>query len=183
MKNDTMFSHNKRAIILFSISFICSLIILIIGNTIWNISVHQKMISYSNRSFRDSDHAMNQIVLNGRAGYVGETNVYVKYLEDGFIHVSGDNSEDNRGWKLISELQLLPGTYTLTGLKGVPMNTVAIQLYYIDDTGFSRFVYQWEEDVVFRVDKISRADVHIYVNPSSGYVDAVARPALYKDEK
>ena len=123
------------------------------------------MLTYSIASARE-DGSSNRVVLNGKSGYLGYTDVYLKYLVDGWISLTGDNNTDINGWKLISEFALEPGTYTFTGMKGQTENTVAIQLHIEDDTGYYCYLYQYDEDVQFTIVRQSNVTVHIRVYPN-----------------
>ena len=85
--------------------------------------------------------------MNGKPGYIGYSTVYLKYLEDGWIGLSGDNVEENNSWKLISSFELEPGMYTFTGMTGGEKETVALQLRVEEDTGFCHYHYQYDSDV------------------------------------
>ena len=63
------------------------------------------MVQYSKVSARD-DGAENLVVLEGNSGSIGLTYVYLKYLEDGYIQISGTNPFDSNGWKRLSEFHL-----------------------------------------------------------------------------
>lgn len=68
------------------------------------------------------DGAINLLVLNGESGYVGDSEIYVSYRDDGGIHVAG--SSDSVGYLLIGKPTLESGSYTLTGFSGQEPNTV-----------------------------------------------------------
>lgn len=138
------------------------------------------MVSYALASARSTDGAENRVVLNGISGFFGYT-VHLKYLEDGYISLLGNNAEESSGWKLLSRFTLEPGTYTLTGMKGVTKDTIALQLHVIDDNGSYRYIYQFDEDVKFKVDRQSKATLHVMVYPFAEDIDVVARPAVYKE--
>lgn len=174
--------NRNRIIIIFTVSLVVSLVTLSVGDAALKKHNQQRMISYAIASSRESDGAQNLLIMNGKNGYVGTTNVYLKYLTDGYIHLSGDNPEGERGWKKISEFNLEPGQYTLTGIKNVPENTIALQLHFIDNTGFYQYLYQWNEDIEFTIERLAEADIHMFVNPYMEAIDTVARPAVYKDE-
>ena len=143
--------------------------------------VYERMLSFSKATSRAVDGAENHVVMNGIPGYFG-VSVYLKYLEDGYIQLTGDNIDGERGWKLLSKFTLEPGVYTLTGMIGVPENTIALQLRISDDTSFYQYLYQYDEDVNFRVERVSEATLHIMVYPDAKEIDVKARPAVYRDE-
>ncbi len=139
------------------------------------------MIEYSLASARE-DGAPNRVIMIGKPGYLGYSSVHLSYLEDGWISLVGDNVEESNGWKLLSEFTLEPGTYTLTGMKGQDENTVALQLHIEDDTGFYRYIYQYNKDMSFTIEKQVDAALHVRVYPETEGIDVNARPAVYRDE-
>lgn len=179
-----MADKNKtiRTICIFLVSFIVSLGIIYLGNKIKNNMIYQRMVKYSILSSRVNDKAVNRVIMNGNSGYLGNTNVYLKYLEDGYIQLSGNNTEEFNGWKLLSRFSLEPGTYSLTGLTGANKDTIALQLYISDETGFRKYLYQFDEDVTFIIKRETEAILHVRVYPSVELVDVMARPAVYRNE-
>lgn len=143
--------------------------------------VYERMLSYSKATSRAVDGAENHVVMNGISGYFG-VSVYLKYLEDGYIQLTGDNIDGERGWKLLSKFTLEPGTYTLTGMSDVLEDTIALQLRISDDTRFYQYLYQYDEDVVFMIKRVSEATLQVMVYPDAREIDVKARPAVYKDE-
>ena len=175
-------SNKKRTFVIFAVSLIVTLATLYIGNGVKKYIIHQRMIAYSMSSFRKSDGAANRVVLNGISGNLGYTSVYLKYLKDGWISLTGDNITESNGWKLLSEFTLEPGLYTLTGMCGVKEKTVALQLYFRNDTGFYRYIYQYDRDIRFTVERPSKAVLHVRVYPNVKEVDSMVHPAVYRDE-
>ena len=139
------------------------------------------MVQYSIASARE-DGTPNRVVMNGKTGYLGYSSVHLSYLKDGWISLVGDNVEESSGWKLLSTFTLEPGTYTLTGMKGQHENTIALQLHIEDNTGFYRYIYQYDEDVSFTIDRRVDAALHVRVYPETEGIDVSARPAVYRDE-
>ena len=166
---------------IFLTSFLATLALLYTGNGIRKYFIHQRMVQYSLTSARE-DGAENLVIMEGSSGSVGQTYVYLKYLEDGYIQIYGDNSFDINGWKRLSEFRLSPGSYTLTGLRGSTEKTVVLQLRISDDSGFYQYLNQWNEDVCFTIESEMRADLHVRVYPFVENIDFKARPAVYKDE-
>ena len=142
---------------------------------------HERMLAYSAASARATDGAENRVVMNGISGSFGYS-VYMAYLEDGYISLRGSHLDDSNAWKLLSKFTLEPGTYTLTGMRGVEKDTIALQLHFADDTGFYRYLYQFDEDVVFTIDRLSEATLHVMVYPNAEGIDVIARPAVFRDE-
>ncbi|MBO5569414.1 MAG: hypothetical protein J6A79_10855 [Clostridia bacterium] len=160
---------------------ILTLAVLYTGEMIYKSLVHQQMIEYSIASARD-DGASNRVVMNGQSGYLGYSTLQLTYLTDGWIKLAGDNSTDSSGWKKISTFTLEPGAYTLTGMRGQNGNTIALQLHIEDDTGFYRYLYQYDEDVIFSIERPVTATLHVRVYPGVEGVDVIARPAVYRNE-
>jgi len=174
-------SSKKRIICIFTLSLFVTLMILYIGDGIRKHIVHQRMVAYAMSSARE-DGTPNRVIMLGKPGYLGYSSVQLSYLKDGWISLNGDNEEENNGWKLISTFTLEPGTYTLTGMKGQDDNTVALQLHIEDDTGFYRYIYQYDENVVFTIERPSNATLHVRVYPTIEGIDVKVRPAVYRDE-
>lgn len=139
------------------------------------------MVEYSIASASE-DGASNHVIMNGKAGYLGCSTVYLKYMEDGWIRLRGDNIEESSGWKLLSIFVLEPGTYTLKGMTGISQDTITLQLHISDDTGDSRYYTQYNEDVVFNLEREEKATLHVRVFPNVRNVDVMARPAVYRNE-
>ena len=139
------------------------------------------MVQYSIASARE-DGEPNRVILNGKPGYLGYSSVHLSYLKDGWISLVGDNVEESNGWKLLSTFTLEPGTYTLTGMKGQDENTIALQLHIEDDTCFYRYIYQYDDDVSFTIERAVEATLHVRVYPEVEGIDVKARPAVYRDE-
>lgn len=139
------------------------------------------MIEYSLASARE-DGTPNRVIMNGKPGYLGYSTVLLSYLKDGWIRIVGDNVEESNGWKLLSTFTLEPGTYTLTGMKGQDEKTIALQLHIDDETGFYRYIYQYDADASFTIEKTVDAVLHVRVFPETEGIDAKARPAVYKDD-
>ena len=139
------------------------------------------MVQYSIASTRE-DGEPNRVILNGKPGYLGYSSVHLSYLKDGWISLVGDNVEESNGWKLLSTFTLEPGTYTLTGMKGQDENTIALQLHIEDDTGFYRYIYQYDDDVSFTIERAVDAVLHVRVYPKTEGINVNTRPAVYRDE-
>jgi hypothetical protein len=120
--------------------------------------------------------------MNGKPGYLGYSTVLLSYLKDGWIRVVGDNVEESNGWKILSTFTLEPGVYTLTGMKGQDEKTIALQLHIEDETGLYRYIYQYDADVSFTIEKAVDAVLHVRVFPETEGIDVKARPAVYKDD-
>ena len=139
------------------------------------------MIEYSLASARE-DGTPNRVIMNGKPGYLGYSTVLLSYLKDGWIRVVGDNVEESNGWKILSTFTLEPGVYTLTGMKGQDEKTIALQLHIEDESGLYRYIYQYDADVSFTIEKAVDAVLHVRVFPETEGIDVKARPAVYKDD-
>ena len=139
------------------------------------------MIEFSLASVRE-DGAPNRVVMIGKPGYLGYSSVHLSYLKDGWISLTGDNFKESNGWRLLSKLTLEPGKYTLTGLKELKENTIALQLRIEDDTGYYHYFYQYDEDVSFVIERPVEATLHVRVYPETVGINVKARPAVYRDE-
>lgn len=174
-------SRGKRAAI-FALSFFVTLVLLYAGTGIKKRAVSQKMAAYAAATARESDGAENLLLLNGESGYVGPTNVYLKYQKDGSIRLSGSNPGESNGWKLLCEFELAPGEYTLTGLSGFAPKTVELQYsVWNEEKGGCNYYSQHDADIVIRVNETSSAWLHVRVYPFAEETDANIRPAVYKD--
>jgi hypothetical protein len=171
----------KRIILVFVTSLIVSLSMLAIGNQIYKAVIKQRMISCVLASARESDGAENLVIMDGRSGNVGSSSIQLKYLDSGYISIIGKNIDDTGQWKQIAEFVLEPGTYTLTGLEGSSQTIVAIRLHLEDSEGAVANYWQYDEDIQFSITNTSKATLSIRVNQHAE-VNAVARPAVYKDE-
>ena len=143
--------------------------------------IHQRMVEYSIASARE-DGTSNCVIMNGKAGALGYSYVKLYYLEDGWIRLEGKNKDDSDGWRLLTKFNLEPGKYTFTGMRGQAENTIALQLHYYDDTGFSQYLYQFDEDIDFTVERVSEAMLHVRVYPNVESLNVLARPAVYRNE-
>ena len=138
------------------------------------------MAGYARASFRETDGAVNLVVMSGAPGYVDRSGVYLQYLQDGFIRIKGSNESESSRWKKIGELTLEPGTYTLTGLSGCEESTAELQLTVINAEGKKTYYRQFDADVTFELSVGSEAALHVRVYPHTE-IDVVARPAIYKE--
>ena len=170
----------RRATI-FTISLVITLLILYVGDGVSKDNLHRRMVQY-NLASRREDGAPNRVIMDGKPGYIGETDVFLKYLEDGDIKLTGYNSQGYKAWKFLSEFQLEPGTYVMRGMTDVDENLITFQLRINDDTGFYQYLYQHDEDIFFKVERSTQATLHIMVYPFAKGINVVARPAVYRDE-
>lgn len=173
--------ESKRIILVFVISLIISLSLLAFGNQVYKAVIRKRMILYALSSSRESDGAENLVIMDGRSGYVGSSTIQLKFLDSGYISISGINSDETGQWKQIAEFELEPGTYTLTGLEGSSLAVVAMRLHLEDSEGVVKNYWQYDGDIQFYITNICKATLSVRVNQYAK-VDAIARPAVYKDE-
>ena len=131
----------------------------------------------------DREGKKNLLVLNGQPGFVGKTDIYVKYNSDGSIEISG--TADHRAWKVIGQMMLEPGTYSFSGLSGTEKNTIAIELEYYNEEqmNFIRLTPDIGpiDEAIFTFDKATR--IKAYVGVYAGASDNVtARPVIYRED-
>ncbi|MFO3714180.1 VanZ family protein [Oribacterium sp. P9] len=136
---------------------------------------HQKMVRYAAIYDRE-DGTKNLLVLNGKNGFAWDTDVYVKHLDDGSLHIKG--SSDKRSWWPIGELTLEPGVYSFSGLSGVEKNTVGLEL----ETNNQRFTPDVGpvDEVKFFLEETTKLMVYVTVYNGCD-CDVIATPIIYKE--
>ena len=136
---------------------------------------HQKMVKLAAIYDRE-DGAKNLLVLNGKNGYDWDTDVYVKHLDDGSLHIKG--SSDKRSWWPIGEITLEPSMYSFSGLSGVDKDTVGLELE-TDNHRFAPDVGPIGE-VRFALEETTKLMVYVSVYDGCD-CDEVATPVIYKE--
>ncbi|MDD6966665.1 MAG: VanZ family protein [Firmicutes bacterium] len=136
---------------------------------------HQKMARLAAIYDRE-DGAKNLLVLNGKNGYAWDTDVYVEYLNNGSIRITGES--DKRSWWRIGEITLEPGVYSFSGLSGVEKNTVGLEL----ETDNHRFVPDVGpvDEVKFTLEETTKLMVYVSVYDGCD-CDVIATPMIYKE--
>ena len=136
---------------------------------------HQKMVKYAAIYDRE-DGCKNLLVLNGKNGFACDTDVYVKHLDDGSIHISG--TSDKRSWCPIGEISLEPGVYSFSGLSGVDKDTVGLTL----ETNNQRFAPDVGpvDEVRFTLEETTKLMVYVSVYDGCD-CDVIATPVIYKE--
>ena len=137
---------------------------------------HQKMIEYA-APYDRVDGTKNLLILYGDNGKAWDTDVRVKYLDDGSIHIKGTSAK--RSWWPIGELTVEPGEYSFSGLSGVAENTVGLELE-TDNHRFAPDVGPVDE-IRFTVSETTELMVYVTVYEGCD-CDVVARPVIYKEE-
>ena len=136
---------------------------------------HQKMVRCAAIYDRE-DGTKNLLVLNGKNGYAWDTDVYVKYSNDGSIHIRG--TSEKRSWWPIGELTLEPGIYSFSGLSGVDKDTVGLELE-TDNHRFAPDVGPVDE-VRFTLEETTKLMVYVSVYDGCD-CDVIATPVIYNE--
>ena len=136
---------------------------------------HQKMVRLAAIYDRE-DGAKNLLVLNGKNGFDWNTDVYVRCLDDGSLHIKG--SSDRRSWWRIGEITLEPGMYSFSGLSDVEKDTVGIELE-TDNHRFAPDVGPVDE-VRFSLEENRKLMVYVSVYDGCD-CDVIATPVIYKE--
>lgn len=175
-------SHTlDRSIIIFWITLIISSIVLAAGNEAIKYYYRRKMTAYAVASMRESDGAVNLVILDGRPWRIGSSSIHLKYLKDGYVKVEGTNNHKSGQWNQIAEFDLDPGTYTFTGMTNSSLEVVALRLSLKNPSGAITNYWQCDKNVVFSIEEPCEAKLHIRVY-SGATVNIICRPAVYKDE-
>ena len=129
------------------------------------------------------DGTKNLLVLDGKSGYVGDIDVYVGYLSDGSISISGIS--DKRSWKRLADLTLSLGTYSFSGLTGTEPDTIAIELEYYDEEQDSYIRFTPDvgpiDEARFALDRETKLRAYVGVYPGAKG-DYVAFPVIYRED-
>ena len=136
---------------------------------------HQKMVRCV-AIYDKEDGTKNLLVLNGKNGYAWDTDVYVRYLNDGSIRIAGKS--DKRSWWPIGKVTLEPGVYLFSGLSGVDKDTVGLTL----ETNNLRFAPDVGpvDEVRFTLEETT--ELMVYVSVYDGCdCDVIATPMIYKE--
>lgn len=136
---------------------------------------HQKMVRLAAIYDRE-DGAKNLLVLNGKNGYAWDTDVYVKHLNDGSVHIKG--TSDKRSWCPIGKVTLEPGVYSFSGLSGVDKDTVGLTLE-TNNLRFAPDVGPVDEER-FTLEETTKLMVYVSVYDGCD-CDVIATPVIYKE--
>lgn len=139
---------------------------------------HQKMVRLAAIYDRE-DGTKNLLVLNGKNGFAWDTDVYVEYLNDGGICVSGFSH--GKTWKRIADLELDSGVYEASNLISCIENSVKLYVApYDEDKG--DYVLQCitpMQQVFFELTK--KTKVRVYLSVESGIIGSTKlMPVIYK---
>ncbi len=169
-----------RLIMIFFVSLVTSLALLFVGNQVIKQRIHQRMVDGSIRSARETDGAVNHIILDGKSGYIGNSHVYLRYLDDGFISLIGKNETGHAQWKQLCEIKLGQGTYTFTGSIENDDNSVGLRLAKVDEEGVTTLAWLYHDNIMFTLDEDSIVRIHVMIL-SDIEVEAIARPAIFEE--
>ena len=170
---------NRKNNTIFLMSFVVIMIVLPLSYHAIN---HVSMKKYAALNNRD-DGTENLLILNGEAGYISDTDMYVLYNDDGSLTIRG--ATDKRAWKLLGFFTLKPGKYLFAGLSGTESESVAIELeYYRADKG--KFVRLTPDigpidETTFILESNSRIKALIGVYPGATG-EYTARPVIYRED-
>ena len=136
---------------------------------------HQKMVRCAAIYDRE-DGTKNLLVLNGKNGYASDTDVYIRCLDDGSLHIKG--SSDKRSWWPIGKVTLGPGVYSFSGLSGVDKDSVGLTL----ETNNHRFAPDVGpiDEVRFALEETTKLMVYVSVYDGCD-CDVIATPVIYKE--
>lgn len=136
---------------------------------------HQKMVRLAALYDRE-DGAKNLLILNGKNGYAWDTDVYVRCLDNGSLHIKG--TSDRRSWWKIGEITLEPGMYSFSGLSSVDKDTVGLEL----ETNNLRFAPDVGpvDKVEFTLEETTKLMVYVSVYDGCD-CDVIATPMIYKE--
>ena len=144
---------------------------------------HQKMVRYAALYDRE-DGSENLLVLNGKNGYAWNTDVYVEYLNDGSINISGVS--DIQSWWPIADIALESGHYSASGLEDTTGGLLGIELSY-----YNKYSKKYEvlcpdigmnPTVEFELSETTPIRAYVRVYPGF-HAECTATPFIYKEEK
>lgn len=144
---------------------------------------HQKMVRLAAIYDRE-DGTKNLLVLNGRNGFAWDTDVYVKYLDDGSIQIKG--TSDKMSWWPIADITLESGHYSASGLEDTTGGLLGIELAY-----YNKYSKKYEvlcpdigmnPTVEFELSETTPIRAYVRVYPGF-HAECTATPVIYKEEK
>lgn len=172
--------NRKRNIIV-----VCGLVALFLSILLlYQNLIYSRMKQFAALSDRE-DGTVNLLVLNGEEGFVGNTEVYILYNDDGTITIDGEAK--SRGWKLLGKISLSPGQYSFTGLQGTDNDDIVLEIEYLD-----RIMQKYQrltpdirsgETENFEIQSDTRIRVSMEVFPGTKTNAIKARPVIYREDK
>lgn len=136
---------------------------------------YQKMLKYASMNDR-VDGSKNLLILDGKNGKAWDTDVYIKYLENGSINIKG--TSDKMSWWPIGDVTLEAGVYSFSGLSGVKSETVGLELV-TDNSRLASDVGPVDK-VVLSLSKTTKIKVYVIVYDGCK-CDVFARPVIYRE--
>ncbi len=171
------FDEDRKKNTLILVSLIALMIIVDFG---YQGLKNQTMVRYAAMNDR-ANGTKNLLILSPDPKYIGTTNFSVSYNDDGSVLIEGQ--ADSRAWIEIGRVTLSPGSYTFTGLSGVPEKTVGIELEYFDGEHYIRLTPDIGpiDEIEFELDDTTRirALVGLYAGVEGEYL---SRPAIYRED-
>ena len=144
---------------------------------------HQKMVKCAALYDRE-DGTKNLLVLNGKNGYAWDTDVYVKHLDDGSLHISGVS--DKQSWWPIADITLESGHYFASGLEDTTGGLLGIELAYYNKNSKKYEVLCPDiginPTVEFELSETTLIRAYVRVYPGF-HAECTATPVIYKEEK
>ena len=144
---------------------------------------HQKMVRLAAIYDRE-DGIKNLLVLNGKNGYAWNTDVYVEYLNDGSINISG--VADIQSWWPIADITLESGHYFASGLEDTTDGLLGIELAYYNKNSKKYEVLCPDiginPTVEFELSETTPIRAYVRVYPGF-HSECIATPVIYKEEK
>ena len=144
---------------------------------------HQKMVRLAAIYDRE-DGIKNLLVLNGKNGYAWNTDVYVEYLNDGSINISG--VADIQSWWPIADITLESGHYFASGLEDTTGGLLGIELAYYNKNSKKYEVLCPDigvnPSVEFELCETTLIRAYVRVYPGF-HAECTATPVIYKEEK
>lgn len=140
---------------------------------------HQQMVQLA--ALYDREDAKNLLVLNGNSGNIDGTSIYIGYLKNGTISVSGTTSI--QVWKIISDIELAEGKYRVYGLDG-KIALVGLGIAYYDEKSHEYETLipdiKCNSVAMFEIEKKMKIRTYIRVFPGfDGNV--IVSPVIYKE--
>ena len=144
---------------------------------------HQKMVRIAALYDRE-DGAKNLLVLSGKSGNAWDTDVYVEYLNDGSINISGVS--DIQSWWPIADITLESGHYSASGLEDTTDGLLGIELAYYNKNSKKYEVLCPDiginPTVEFELSETTPIRAYVRVYPGF-HAECTATPVIYKEEK
>lgn len=142
---------------------------------------HQKMVRIAAIYDRE-DGKKNLLVLNGKNGYAGDTDVYVEYLNDRSIRIAGESNKQS--WWPIANITLGPGKYSASGLEDIADGLLGIELAYYNKNSkkYEVLCPDIGKNPTVEFELSEKTLIRAYVRVYPGFhAECVATPVIYKE--